>query len=119
MSLGPGVITGAADDDPSGIATDSVVGAQLGTKLLWTAFLTWPLMARGSNGGDHVSCRLRAGYRRPIARTVQFGPADHSFRAYAVSIEAMSPRSEGRYLPLGKKTLEYEPYHQQADTQIA
>jgi NRAMP (natural resistance-associated macrophage protein)-like metal ion transporter len=44
-ALGPGVITGAADDDPSGIATYSVAGAQLGTKLLWTALLTWPLMA--------------------------------------------------------------------------
>jgi NRAMP (natural resistance-associated macrophage protein)-like metal ion transporter len=44
-SLGPGVITGAADDDPSGIATYSVAGAQLGTKLLWTALFTWPLMA--------------------------------------------------------------------------
>jgi NRAMP (natural resistance-associated macrophage protein)-like metal ion transporter len=43
-SLGPGIITGAADDDPSGIATYSVAGAQLGTKLLWTALLTWPLM---------------------------------------------------------------------------
>ena len=44
-SLGPGVITGAADDDPSGIATYSVAGAQFGTGLLWTAALTWPLMA--------------------------------------------------------------------------
>ena len=44
-SLGPGIITGAADDDPSGIATYSVAGAQLGTKLLWTALFTWPLMA--------------------------------------------------------------------------
>ena len=43
--LGPGVITGAADDDPSGVATYSIVGAQLGTSLLWTSFLTWPLMA--------------------------------------------------------------------------
>ncbi len=43
--LGPGVIAGAADDDPSGIATYSIAGAQLGTSLLWTAFLTWPLMA--------------------------------------------------------------------------
>lgn len=42
--LGPGLITGAADDDPSGIATYSIAGAQLGTSLLWTAFLTWPLM---------------------------------------------------------------------------
>src|ERR1039457_5897024 len=44
-SLGPGVITGAADDDPSGIASYSIAGAQLGTSLLWTAVLTWPLMA--------------------------------------------------------------------------
>ncbi len=44
-SLGPGLVTGAADDDPSGIATYSIAGAQLGTSLLWTALLTWPLMA--------------------------------------------------------------------------
>ena len=45
QTLGPGVITGAADDDPSGIATYSIAGAQLGTSLLWTALLTWPLMS--------------------------------------------------------------------------
>ena len=44
-SLGPGVITGAADDDPSGIATYSIAGAQLGTGLLWASVVTWPLMA--------------------------------------------------------------------------
>lgn len=43
-TLGPGIVTGAADDDPSGIATYSIAGAQLGTSLLWTALLTWPLM---------------------------------------------------------------------------
>src|SRR5689334_15556514 len=43
--LGPGLITGAADDDPSGIATYSIAGAQFGTTLLWTALVTWPLMA--------------------------------------------------------------------------
>jgi NRAMP (natural resistance-associated macrophage protein)-like metal ion transporter len=42
--LGPGVITGAADDDPSGIVTYTIAGAQSGTSLLWTALLTWPLM---------------------------------------------------------------------------
>ena len=42
--LGPGVITGAADDDPSGIATYSQAGAQTGFDLLWTVVLTWPLM---------------------------------------------------------------------------
>ena len=44
-ALGPGVTTGAADDDPSGVATYSIAGAQLGMSLLWTAWLTWPLMA--------------------------------------------------------------------------
>jgi Mn2+/Fe2+ NRAMP family transporter len=44
-ALGPGLITGAADDDPSGVATYSIAGAQMGTALLWTAFITWPLMA--------------------------------------------------------------------------
>ena len=43
-ALGPGVTTGAADDDPSGIATYSVVGAQFGTGFLWAAWFTWPLM---------------------------------------------------------------------------
>jgi NRAMP (natural resistance-associated macrophage protein)-like metal ion transporter len=42
--LGPGVITGAADDDPSGIATYSQAGAQTGFGLLWTVVLTWPMM---------------------------------------------------------------------------
>jgi NRAMP (natural resistance-associated macrophage protein)-like metal ion transporter len=44
-ALGPGLVTGAADNDPSGVATYSIAGAQLGTSLLWTASLTWPLMA--------------------------------------------------------------------------
>ena len=43
--LGPGIITGAADDDPSGIATYSQVGAQFGFAMLWTMLLTYPLMA--------------------------------------------------------------------------
>lgn len=42
--LGPGLITGAADDDPSGIATYSIAGAQMGTAMLWTALVTWPFM---------------------------------------------------------------------------
>ena len=42
--LGPGLITGAADDDPSGIATYSQAGAQFGFGLGWTLLLTYPLM---------------------------------------------------------------------------
>ena len=43
--LGPGLVTGAADDDPSGIATYSQAGAQLGFNIGWTMLLTYPLMA--------------------------------------------------------------------------
>ena len=43
--LGPGLITGASDDDPSGIATYSQAGAAFGYGLLWTMILTLPLMA--------------------------------------------------------------------------
>ena len=43
--LGPGLIAGAADNDPSGIATYSIAGAQFGFSMLWTSLLTWPLMA--------------------------------------------------------------------------
>src|SRR3977135_889341 len=42
--LGPGLVTGAADDDPSGIATYSQIGAQFGFGMLWTMLLTYPLM---------------------------------------------------------------------------
>ncbi|TGR63732.1 divalent metal cation transporter, partial [bacterium M00.F.Ca.ET.194.01.1.1] len=43
-TLGPGLITGAADDDPSGIATYSQVGAQFGYTLCWTIPLSYPLL---------------------------------------------------------------------------
>src|SRR3979411_1823931 len=44
-ALGPGLVTGASDDDPSGIATYAQAGASFGFGLLWTALLTFPLMA--------------------------------------------------------------------------
>src|SRR4029077_13069147 len=44
-TLGPGLITGASDDDPSGIATYSQAGAKFGLTTLWTALITFPLMA--------------------------------------------------------------------------
>ena len=52
--LGPGLITGAADDDPSGIATDSPAGAQFGFNMLWTVLFTYPLMV----GIQVVSARI-------------------------------------------------------------
>src|SRR6202795_4203273 len=52
--LGPGLITGAADDDPSGIATYSQVGAQFGYGMLWTMLFSFPLMA----GIQEISARI-------------------------------------------------------------
>ncbi|OFA02599.1 NRAMP family divalent metal transporter [Duganella sp. HH101] len=52
--LGPGLITGAADDDPSGIATYSQAGAQFGYGMLWTVLLTYPLMV----GIQAISARI-------------------------------------------------------------
>src|SRR6202790_3950019 len=52
--LGPGLITGAADDDPSGIATYSQVGAQFGYGMLWVMLFSFPLMA----GIQEISARI-------------------------------------------------------------
>ena len=65
--VGPGVVTGAADDDPSGIATYTQAGAQFGTSILWTVFLTLPFMigiqlvsARiGRQSGQGIAANLR------------------------------------------------------------
>lgn len=72
--LGPGLITGAADDDPSGIATYSQVGAQFGTGLLWTMLFSYPLMAAmqeisariGRITGAGIAANLRKHYPKPI-----------------------------------------------------
>ena len=73
-ALGPGLISGAADDDPSGIATYSVAGAQLGTSLLWTALLTWPLMAAVQTMCARIGMvtgrGLMAGLRKKFPRSV-------------------------------------------------
>src|ERR1700710_1192853 len=52
--MGPGLITGASDDDPSGIATYSQAGAQYGYDLGWTLLLTWPLMCAIQMISAHV-----------------------------------------------------------------
>ncbi|MFO1402550.1 MAG: divalent metal cation transporter [Steroidobacteraceae bacterium] len=65
--LGAGLITGAADDDPSGIATYSQAGAQFGYSMLWTTLLTLPLMA----GIQLVSARLGYVTGRGLAANVR------------------------------------------------
>ena len=72
--LGPGLVAGAADDDPSGIATYSIAGAQLGTGLAWMAFVTWPLMAAvqmmcariGMVSGYGLAEALRKKFPKPV-----------------------------------------------------
>src|SRR6185295_6768265 len=72
--LGPGLITGAADDDPSGIATYAQAGAQFGYQLGWTVVLTYPLMvgiqlvsARiGRVTGHGLAANIRRRFPRPV-----------------------------------------------------
>ncbi|MGZ3305601.1 MAG: NRAMP family divalent metal transporter, partial [Asticcacaulis sp.] len=54
--LGPGLVTGASDDDPSGIATYSQAGAQYGFSTLWTALITFPLMAAVQEMCARIGC---------------------------------------------------------------
>ena len=78
--VGPGVVTGAADDDPSGIATYTQAGAQFGTGVLWTVFLTLPFMigiqlvsARiGRQSGRGIAANLRLFTPRPFLYAVVF-----------------------------------------------
>jgi NRAMP (natural resistance-associated macrophage protein)-like metal ion transporter len=65
--LGPGLVTGAADDDPSGIATYSQAGAQFGYSMLWTVLFTYPLMV----GIQMVSARLGCITGRGLAANVK------------------------------------------------
>jgi len=67
QQLGPGLITGAADDDPSGIATYSQAGAQFGFSMLWTVLFTYPLMV----GIQMVSARLGCITGRGLAANVK------------------------------------------------
>src|ERR1700748_3201358 len=68
--LGPGLITGASDDDPSGIATYSQAGAQFGYAMCWVMLCTWPLMAAiqeisariGRVTGKGIAANLREHY---------------------------------------------------------
>lgn len=77
-SLGPGLVTGAADDDPSGIGTHSQIGAQFGYGLAWTFVLSFPLMVViqqvaaeiGSVTGAGIARNLRRHYPRPVLWTM-------------------------------------------------
>src|SRR4051794_37107825 len=66
--IGPGVVTGAADDDPSGIATYSQAGAQFGYGLLWTMVLTYPLMVAVQLVSAHIGRVTGSGLGKNLCR---------------------------------------------------
>ena len=76
--LGPGLITGASDDDPSGIATYSQVGAQFGYRLSWVMLFSWPLMCAiqeisariGRVTGRGIAGNLKKHYPNGVAYSV-------------------------------------------------
>ena len=67
-SLGPGLVTGAADDDPSGIGTHSQVGAEFGYGLSWTFVLSFPLMVAIQQVAAEIGCVTGAGIARNLRR---------------------------------------------------
>jgi len=79
-TLGPGLTTGASDDDPSGIATYSQAGATYGFSLLWMSLFTFPLMAVvqemcariGLSTGRGLAANIRAHYPKKILYSVTF-----------------------------------------------
>ncbi|MES1216197.1 MAG: divalent metal cation transporter [Bacteroidota bacterium] len=90
--LGPGIVTGASDDDPSGIATYSQAGAQFGLTTLWTSLLTFPLMAAiqgmcariGLVTCEGLTVTLRKNYSKPLLYTMLL----FSFPAITLNIGA-------------------------------
>src|SRR5271157_4152223 len=75
-ALGPGLITGASDDDPSGIATYSQAGAQFGFSMCWVMLFTFPLMAAiqeisariGRVTGQGIAGNIRAHYPKWVSQ---------------------------------------------------
>ena len=90
--LGPGLITGAADDDPSGIVTYSIAGAQFGLSMLWLSLLTFPLMAAVqmmcARIGMVTGMGLTAALRKKVPRFVLVIMALALFAANTVNVGA-------------------------------
>lgn len=90
--LGPGLVTGAADDDPSGIATYSQAGAQYGFGMLWTMVLTYPLMCAVQLVSARIArvtgCGLAANMGQVMPRQLVFGLVLMLFVANTINIGA-------------------------------
>ena len=100
--FGPGLISGAADDDPSSIGTYSVVGAQFGTSVLWTAFITWPLISAiqlmcariGLVTGRGLARALGEKFPRPLVATACLGLLVANTITVGADLSAMADASE-------------------------
>jgi len=90
--LGPGLITGASDDDPSGIATYSQAGAGFGFGTLWTAIITFPLMASVQEMcariGMVTEVGLTANLKKQYPKSILYLMAAFSFPAIILNIGA-------------------------------
>jgi NRAMP (natural resistance-associated macrophage protein)-like metal ion transporter len=90
--LGPGLITGAADDDPSGIATYSQAGAQFGFNMLWTVLFTYPLMVAIQMVSARLGCitgrGLAANVKLAFPRSVLLGIVGLLLVANTINIAA-------------------------------
>jgi len=114
--LGPGVITGAADDDPSGISTYSVAGAAYGYATLWIALLTFPLMA-----GVQLMCArlgivtgqgLAAAVRSNFPRWVLWGACSILVVANVINIGAdLGGMAEATELVTGIRPFVWIPFY--------
>jgi len=111
-ALGPGLITGAADDDPSGIATYSQAGAQFGYSLAWTMLLTLPFMAAIQIISACIGWDTRAGLARNIAerlpRPVLLGIVMLLVVANTINIAAdLAAMGAGLRLIIGGQAIAY------------
>jgi Mn2+/Fe2+ NRAMP family transporter len=92
LKLGPGLITGASDDDPSGIATYSQVGAQFGYGMLWTMLFSYPLMAAiqeiSARVGRITGKGIASNVRRHCPRWVLYGIVSLVLAANVINLGA-------------------------------
>jgi NRAMP (natural resistance-associated macrophage protein)-like metal ion transporter len=90
--LGPGLVTGAADDDPSGIATYSQAGAQFGYNMLWTVVFTYPLMVGIQMVSARIGCitgrGLAANIKAVFPKPILFGIVGSLLIANTINIAA-------------------------------
>ena len=113
--LGPGLITGAADDDPSGIATYSITGAAFGYGLLWTALFSFPLMAAVqlmcARLGMVTGRGLAAVVRRRYSRWVLWGACLLLIVANTINIAAdLGGMAEATHMVTGINSLWCTPF---------